>query len=404
MTFQMPFSILKFCNPKNPSLSLSFTQTFSQLAFHPKVTPIYQTSVFTFRDLEEVEAYFQQPGSSYMYTRHANPNTDELANEVAQLEDTEDAVVTSSGMSAILAGIIAFCKTGDQVLCAEEIYGGSANLLSNELPRFGITVKYLTPEQLTNLQEHKSDNTRLLLIETISNPLMRVTDISAIANQCRKLGILLMVDNTFASPILTKPGKLGADIIMHSLTKYISGHSDVSAGVIAGKKDIVAKVRHIVQTFGLNLSPFEAWLASKGLKTLRVRMLAHCENGLKIAEFLQNHPKVKQVNYPGLNTYSKHDLAVKVLNGKFGGMISFRIEDDEVKVNKFYRGLSKIKLAPSLAGVTTSVSHPMKTSHRSFPPDLLEKQQISIGLIRLSVGIEEPEQIIRELKTALDSI
>jgi len=372
---------------------------------HPKTTPIYQTSVYAFEDLDELELYFAQPGQSYMYTRYGNPNSDELAQEINKLEQGAGAVVTSSGMSAILAAILTVCKAGDHVLYAEEIYGGSSSLLVQELTRMGLEVSALPTADTYTLDNYVKSNTRLLLAETMSNPLLQVLDMQRLAQQTKQHNISLVIDNTFATPILTKPLVLGADIVIHSVTKYLSGHSDVTAGVVICRRaEDQQRVQKVVKLYGLNLSPFEAWLAARGLKTLRLRMKQHSSNALILAKYLQDHPKVEQVWYPGLADHPQHELAKQQGQGIFGGMMSFRIKDEVAAVNRFMQALEHIPFAPSLAGVTTSVSHPLGTSHRSLSPEQHQKLGITVGVIRLSVGIEEPEELIADLNQALAQV
>ncbi|MDB5261863.1 MAG: cystathionine beta-lyase [Adhaeribacter sp.] len=371
----------------------------------PKVTPIYQTSVFTFDDLTELEAYFEQPSQRYMYARYSNPNANELAEEVSKLEQGDGGVVTSSGMSAIFTAILLFCQSGDHVLCAEEIYGGSAVLLNQELNRMGISVSYVPVEDLYDLTAFVKPNTRLLLAETMSNPLLRVLDIARLATACHSKNIKLVIDNTFASPVVTRPLSLGADVVIHSVTKYLAGHSDVTAGVVVTKgEEQVNRIRKIMMHLGLNLSPFESWLAVRGLKTLRLRIKQHSSNALAIAQYLDQYPKVNRVYYPGLATHPDHELASQQGQGLFGGMLSFAIADDEEVVNTFMRSLPTIPFAPSLAGVSTSISHPVRTSHRSLNPAKRDALGITMGVIRLSVGVEEPEEILAELEAALNAI
>ncbi|GEO06838.1 cystathionine beta-lyase [Adhaeribacter aerolatus] len=371
----------------------------------PKVTPIYQTSVFTFDDLTELEAYFEQPSQRYMYARYSNPNANELAEEVNKLEQGDGAVVTSSGMSAIFAAILLFCQAGDHVLCAEEIYGGSSVLLNQELNRMGITVTYVPVESLYNLSSFTKPNTKLLLAETMSNPLLRVLDIAQVAAACHQENIKLVIDNTFASPIITQPLALGADAVIHSVTKYLAGHSDVTAGIVVTKgEEQVKRIRQIMMHYGLNLSPFESWLAVRGLKTLRLRIKQHSSNALTIAQYLSAHPKVNRVYYPGLAAHPDYELAKIQGQDLFGGMLSFAIADDEAVVNKFMQSLPSIPFAPSLAGVSTSISHPVRTSHRSLNSVKRDALGITMGVIRLSVGVEEPEEILAELKEALKVI
>ncbi|AKD03466.1 aminotransferase class I/II-fold pyridoxal phosphate-dependent enzyme [Pontibacter korlensis] len=372
---------------------------------HPKTTPIYQTSVFAFEDLNALESYFEQPGQSYMYTRYGNPNTDELAKEVNKLEGGAGGVATSSGMSAILAAVLAVCKAGDHVLYAEEIYGGSSALLSQELIRVGIEVSFVPTADTYILDNYIQPNTRLLLAETMSNPLLQVLDVARLAQETQRHGIKLAIDNTFATPILTKPLDLGADIAIHSVTKYLSGHSDVTAGVVVCKEqEDLQRVQKVMMVYGLNLSPFEGWLAARGLKTLRLRMKQHCNTALEIANYLKQHPKVEKVWYPGLAEHPQYELAKQQGQGMFGGMLSFKIVDETEAVNRFMRALSGIPFTPSLAGVSTSISYPLGTSHRSLTSEQQQKMGITAGVIRFSVGIEEPEELIAELETALAEV
>lgn len=373
---------------------------------HPKTTPIYQTSVFTFDDLNDLELYFEQPDQKYMYSRYGNPNADELAEEVNKLEGGVGAVTTSSGMSAILTAVLTYCKSGDHVLCAEEIYGGSAALLSQELTRMGIAVSYVPSAQLYTLSDFVQPHTKMLLAETMSNPLLQVVDLQRLAAETKRTGIKLVIDNTFATPVITKPLQLGADMVIHSVTKYLSGHSDVTAGVVvAATKEDSDRSKQIMRTYGLNLSPFESWLAARGLKTLQLRMRQHCYNALAVAEFLSQHPHVKQVWYPGLAQHPQHILAKEQGQGMFGGMLSFKLKDDKLEtVNAFMRALRHIPFAPSLAGVSSSISHPLRTSHRSLGPEQQQKLGITLGVIRLSVGIEETEELLADLAQALEKV
>ncbi|GAA4015885.1 PLP-dependent aspartate aminotransferase family protein [Hymenobacter fastidiosus] len=369
----------------------------------PKITPIYQTSVFKFDDLNELEQYFGEPGSRYLYSRNGNPNSDELAEAVNQLEGGAGAVATGSGMAAIFAAITGYCQAGDHVLCAADIYGGSSALLNAELSRLGITVSYVPFEQLYDLSRFVQPTTRLLLAETISNPLLRVADLRRLATECHAHGLKLVVDNTFASPILTRPLALGADITLHSVTKYISGHSDVTAGVVvAADAEVAARLKQIGVFYGLTLSPMESWLAMRGLKTLRIRMREHSANALAIARFLATHPKVRQVNYPGLDVHPQHDLALKQGAGQFGGMMSFLLPDDAEVVNDFMRRSQRFPFAPSLAGVDSSLSYPLGTSHRSLTSEQQQALGITVGLVRLSVGIEPVEELLADLAQALE--
>jgi cystathionine beta-lyase/cystathionine gamma-synthase len=377
------------------------------MLIHPKITPVYQTSVFKFADLDDVEAYFNEPGSRYLYSRNGNPNADELAEKISAWEGGAGAVVTGSGMAAIFAAMLIYCEAGDHVLCAEDIYGGSAALLNQELSRLGITVSYVPFEDLHSvggLRRHQQVRTRLLLCETMSNPLLRVADLRAVAEACHALGLKLVVDNTFATPVLTRPLALGADLSLHSVTKYLSGHSDVTAGaVVAADPAVAARLRQIGVVVGLTISPMEAWLAARGLKTLPLRMAQHCENARRVAEFLSQHPGVQQVYYPGLDTHPEHTLAARQGAGHFGGIVTMRLADERAVVNQFMQRTRMFPFAPSLAGVDSSCSHPLTTSHRALTDAQRQKLGISLGLVRLSVGVEEAEELVADLGQALEA-
>ncbi|UOQ76095.1 aminotransferase class I/II-fold pyridoxal phosphate-dependent enzyme [Hymenobacter sp. 5516J-16] len=369
---------------------------------HPKITPIYQTSVFKFEDLNELEQYFGEPGSRYMYSRNGNPNSDELAEAVNQWEGGAGAIATGSGMAAIFAALAACCQTGDHVLCAADIYGGSSSLLNQELSRMGITVTYVPFEQLYELEQFVQPTTRVVLAETISNPLLRVADLQRLATECHQHGLKLVVDNTFASPVLTRPLALGADLVMHSVTKYIAGHSDVTAGVVvATDPELAARLKQISILYGLTLSPMESWLAVRGLKTLRLRMREHSHNALALAQFLQEQPAVRAVYYPGLPDHPQHGLAQAQGSGLFGGMLSILLADETEVVNRFMHRSQRFPFAPSLAGVDSSMSYPLGTSHRYLTPEQQQQLRISTGLIRLSVGIEPVEELLADLAQAL---
>lgn len=372
----------------------------------PKITPIYQTSVFKFADLNELELYFGEPGSRYLYSRNGNPNSDELADAVNTLEGGAGAVATGSGMAAIFAALVTYCSAGDHVLCAQDIYGGSSALLNQELSRMGISVTYVPFDALTaDLAPYLQPKTRLLLCETLSNPLLRVVDLQAAAQACHAHGLKLVVDNTFATPVITRPLELGADLVVHSVTKYLSGHSDVTAGVVVARtEEDAARLKQIGVLYGLTLSPMESWLAVRGLKTLRIRMQEHCRNAATIAEFLHSHPAVHSVNYPGLADHAQHELAARQGNAQFGGMLSFRMTDDAEVVSQFMRQTKRFPFAPSLAGVDSSLSHPLGTSHRSLGAEQQAELGITVGLIRLSVGIEPVEELLADLKQAFESL
>ncbi|UFJ42283.1 PLP-dependent aspartate aminotransferase family protein [Brevibacillus humidisoli] len=358
-----------------------------------KTTPIYQTSVFAFSGLEEVEQYYEG-NQGYLYTRNGNPNQVELAAAIAALEEAEDGVSAASGMAAIMAGLLAVLSPGDHILVSDELYGGTYALLAKELSRFQIEMDLIDLKRAGSLSGHIRPQTKMLLFETITNPLLTVVDMPHWITEAKQHGLVTMIDNTFATPYLVRPIRFGADLVVHSATKYIGGHSDVTAGVLVGRAGLVQRAREVIVNYGASLSPFEAWLAARGVKTLALRMERQCDNAKQVADFLRRHPDVEQTYYPGEEDVSFFHCR------KQGAMISFRLRD-ESRVYAFYRSLKWIKLAPSLAGVETSVSHPVTTSHRALSEEQRQTTGITSGLVRLSVGIEAYQDIIAELTSAL---
>lgn len=370
-----------------------------------KITPIYQTSVFTFEDLDHLDAYYDQPQTGFMYTRFANPNHTVLERHIAQLEGAEDAVASASGMGAILAALLTFAGTGDHVVCSSEIYGGTLNLINKELARLGISSSFADFTQLEEVENalKAHPNTKVLITETITNPLMHVIDIAAVASLAHRHGAKLVVDSTFSTPLLIRPLELGADLVIHSATKYIGGHSDVTSGVVAGHAPHIGRAREIVVGFGASLSPFEAWLTLRGAKTMALRFRKQCENALFVAKGLAQHPAVAKVYYPGLGTHPQNSLAQEQFQGQFGAMLSFSLADDREATNAFMNGLKWVPFAPSLAGVETTISHPLRTSHRALTPEMQSKLGIHVGLIRVSIGIEDANDILQEFTQALNA-
>lgn len=368
----------------------------------PEAMPIYQTSVFTFKDVSHMESYFQPGSDTYLYSRNKNPNQTALEEVVALLEGGEEAVVTSSGMSAILSGLLTYLQAGDHILCSSEIYGVTGSLVEKELSRLGMEFSFADFSQLDQVKNSIQSNTKVFLTEVLTNPLLTVIDMRQIAKLAHSHGCKLIVDNTFTSPYLIQPLKWGADMVIHSATKYINGHNDMTGGVVIADKKTIARTREIVVTMGCSLGAFEAWLAQRGAKTFALRMRQHCENGARVAEFLESHPKVERVYYPGLPAHPTYSIASELLNGRFGGMISFKVADRLESIDAFIQSLQLINLAPSLAGVATTLSHPLKTSHRAWDKEKQEHWGITLGLLRLSVGIEDPEDIIQDLKRGLD--
>jgi cystathionine beta-lyase/cystathionine gamma-synthase len=353
-----------------------------------KVTPIYQTSAFVFQDLDELEGYYQGNGQ-YLYSRVANPNTDELAEAVTRLEGAEDGVAASSGLSAILAGVLAVVKSGDHIIAADDLYGGSFHMLKAELNDLGIETSFVSFWDLSEVEKSIRPNTKLLFTESITNPLLRVEDLKSVVDIAKKNNLITLVDNTFATPYHCKPYALGIDLVVHSATKYFGGHSDVTSGVLVGKKELLEKAKTKIVNLGANVSPFEAWLTTRGIKTLALRMEKQSRNAQKLAEAFTKNPLIKKVYYPfGMSEHG------------YGAMVTIELAPS-LDVNEFFRSLRWIKIAPTLAGVETTVSHPLTTSHRALPPESCEALGITKELVRISVGIEYIEDIIAQFNQAI---
>ena len=335
----------------------------------------------------------------YEYSRVSNPTRDALEASLASLEGGTSAHVFSSGMAAISA-LVATLRTGDHVVCGEDVYGGTARLFNQIVSRYGIEFSYVDTTDLDALQAAMRPTTRLVHIETPSNPMMRLTDIRAVAKICHSRGIELSIDNTFMSPYLQEPIALGADIVMHSTTKYLNGHSDGLGGVLVGTRpEHAERFAFIQKCMGGILSPFEAWLVLRGVKTLAVRMRQHDSSGREIAALLEQHPKVERVYYPGLASHPQHGLAAAQMRG-FGGMISFELGSLE-RANCLLKQVRVCTLAESLGGVETLISHPATMTHAAIGQQARDRLGITDGLVRLSVGIEDLADIADDLQQAL---
>lgn len=353
-----------------------------------KTKPIYQTSAFSFNDLEDMESFFEGK-KSYLYTRVGNPNTDDLGKGVADLEGAEMGVASASGLSAILAGVLAVAKSGDHIIATEDLYGGTYQLFAHELKDFGISVSFVDCSSREEIEDAVRENTVLLYTESITNPLLRVEDLEGIVKIAATHGLKTMVDNTFATPYLIRPHESGADMVVHSATKYIAGHSDVSAGVVTGNQELMMKAKSKVANLGSNLGPFDGWLGCRGLKTLSLRMERQCANAEKLASTLKGHPLIKEVFYPE-----------NAAHGGNGAIVTIDLAE-AMDVHDFSRKLDWVKIVPTLAGVETSITYPVGTSHRPVPKEMREKLGVTDSMIRISVGIEDAEDIIEVFEKAL---
>ncbi|MBI2803801.1 MAG: aminotransferase class I/II-fold pyridoxal phosphate-dependent enzyme [Planctomycetes bacterium] len=368
----------------------------------PLVPPIYQSSVYTIPDLDALDAIMNDGEPGFIYARDAHPNARRLAQLLAEAENAEWGVITGSGMAAISAIILATLQKGQRILASNRLYGRTVQLFTQELDRFGVATEYVDCNDLAAVEATLKKSPRLLFVETMSNPLLRVVDIAALAELAHDHGALLVVDNTFATPVLTRPMDLGADFVMESLTKIIAGHSDVTLGFLAANDpDMLPAINAAVSIWGLASNPFDCWLAERGLATLELRLRAACENALELANWLGEQTGVKRIWYPGRDDHPDHQLATKVLDRGFGHMLCFELEGGRDAVNRFMRAAPGIPFSPSLGHSATTLSHPATTSHRYTSPAERKRQGITDGLIRLSVGVEPLEQIQAEMAAGL---
>lgn len=367
-------------------------------------TPIFQSSTFAFENAQQGADIFAGKQDGYFYTRLGNPTQAALETEMAYLEGGEAALAFASGMAAIVSTVLGLVKSGDRIVSSDTLYGGTHKLFHDTLRNLDIEVEEVDAADPSRIEQALDARTRMIYIETPANPTMRLVDIAACAGIAKKAGIPLVVDNTFCTPYLQNPLALGADVAVHSATKYIGGHGDTVAGIMVGPKDIVNHVRgDILRDFGGVISPFNAWLLLRGLKTLPVRMDKHCENAMEVAQFLSFHPKIEAVHYPGLRTHPQHDLAKRQMRG-FGGMIAFEVKGGREAGRVLMDSVELCTLAVSLGDVDTLIEHPATMTHSSYSATELQAVGISEGLVRLSVGIEDVDDIVADLRQALKRV
>lgn len=364
--------------------------------------PIYQSSTFAFRSAEAGAAIFAGEEEGYVYTRISNPTTQGLEQEIAFLEGGEVAVAFGSGMAATTGVILALAESGDNIVMCEPVYGGTHKLAGDILPRLGIEARAVDALDLKWVREAIDEDTALIWIETPANPTLKVVDISAIAEIAKKAGVPMAVDNTFATPYYQRPLELGAQIVVHSATKYISGHGDTVAGLVVSDRETADRIRNeTLRDLGGVLSPFNAWLLLRGLKTLPVRMDRHSFNAMRVAQYLTFHPKVDRVLYPGLRTHPQYEIAARQMKG-FGGMVTFFIKGDRSDGTRVLNSMQLCTLAVSLGDCDTLIEHPASMTHSSYSAEELVDFGIAENLIRLSVGVEDVNDIIDDLKQALE--
>jgi methionine-gamma-lyase len=366
----------------------------------PLTTEIQQTAVFALRNTDQLRRYAAGDPDVFLYTRYGNPTLRAAEEKIAALENGEDCILTASGLAAELSVALTLCKAGDEIVSMLDIYGGTAKMFSNILGRCGISTRFVPFPELANIEKYYTRKTRMLFLETPTNPTLRCVDIAALSRAAHKRKIAVVVDNTFATPVLQKPLALGADVVVHSATKYLGGHSDLTAGAIVSSRRLAAPIRETMILTGGCSDPGVAYLLLRGMKTLDVRMERACHNAAAIAAYLNNHPRVAQVFFPGLTESPSHQLAASQMKD-FGALVSFDIRGGGPAAERFIDALELWYLATSLGGVESTVSYPVLSSHSSVPRRELKLLGVSPATIRLSLGIEESADLIADLEQAL---
>ena len=356
------------------------------------VSPLYMSTSYAFRDVEVKR-----------YPRYFNtPNQVALAKKMAALEHGEEALIFGSGMAAVSHTLMAFLAKGDHIVFQDSLYGGTSNLATEEFDKFGIEYTFAKSAKSEDLEAEIRENTKVIYIETPSNPLLMITDLAATADLAKKHGLVSMIDNTFASPVNQNPIDFGIDIVIHSATKYMGGHSDILAGTVIASKEHIDRVFQLAKNFGGNLSDYTVWLLERSLKTMGIRVKAQSENAQKLAEWLYEKQQIKNVYYPGLESHPDHQLAKSQMKS-FGGMLSFEL-NDALDAVQFMKNLKLIKPSMSLAGVESTILLPSETSHGLLTPEQRAEQNIADNLMRFSVGIEEAEDLMEDIEQALKSL
>ena len=355
--------------------------------FFGNITPIYPSITYDYLNSDAYPRYFN------------TPNQLSVSKKIAELEGTEDALVFGSGLAAVATSMFSFLSSGDHVILQKSLYGGTINLVNTEFKKFNISYDYINVANLKELDSALRPNTKIIYIESPSNPLLSITDIKSISNFSKKNNLISIIDNTFSSPINQNPTNLGIDLIIHSATKYLGGHSDILAGTVCGSNELISIIKKSGLNFGSNISEYISWLLERSIKTLSVRVLKQNDNALKIANFLNNHNMINKVYYPGLSSHDKHDIAKKQMTGGFGGMVSFELKNS-ISSDEFVKSLQVIQPTMSLAGVESTITSPAKTSHKKMDPKERDEIGITKNLLRFSVGIEDVDDLIDDLSNA----
>jgi len=363
-------------------------------------TPIYQTSTFYFPTDDPSTWEGKVPDGTYIYTRYGNPTTRAAEDKIAALEGAERCILFSSGMAAISTTLLSYLSKGDHLVSVEDVYGGTFNLMTNTLPRMGIGVSFVSSTDPEGIIGALRDDTKVLYLESPTNPLLKIIDVPTVARAARENGTLVVIDNTFATPIHQRPLGWGVDMVVHSCTKYLNGHSDLIAGAVAGGGELMQSIQQKRIVLGGVLDPLACFLLLRGMRTLHVRMARHCENGRAIAEFLEDHPRVERVYYPGLRSHPQHELARKLLDD-FGGMVGLDVKGGRKAAERTMRSFKLFAMATSLGGVESLVSMPLNSSHAALSSEDRRRMGINDQLLRLSVGLEDVEDLKEDLDQAL---
>jgi cystathionine beta-lyase/cystathionine gamma-synthase len=366
----------------------------------PLATPIYQTSTFEVTDNEE---QLRATHTDQFYTRYGNPTHTVAESAIAQLEGADAALLFASGMSAVTTSLLALLKSGDHIVAQRDIYGGVTKFLSTWLPKLGIETTFVDTVEYEQHVRAIKPNTKMLYLESPTNPTVRVVDLRKVSAIAKQHKLISMIDSTFATPINQRPAEFGIDLIMHSGTKYYGGHSDLICGIVAGRRDLIDKIHETRTTLGGTMDPHAAWLLLRGIKTLAVRVQRQNLNALRIAQFLERHSNVKSVNYPLLESHPQHGLALEQMSGG-GGVLSFEVNGDHQDARRVAESLSLFTLAPSLGGVDSLVSIPVLTSHAMISAEHRRTMGVTDQLVRLSVGIENADDLIADLEHALSVV
>lgn len=370
----------------------------SQYAEHS--VPIYLTSSYSFEDAEDMRAQFAEEKEGIIYSRYANPNVQEFIDKMAFLERAEDGWATASGMAAVFTLFGALLESGDHIVSARSVFGSTHKLFMDVLPKWGITTTYVAYNDYEAYEKSINENTKIVYLETPSNPGLDIIDLEKVAAICKAKGVLLAVDNCFATPLIQKPIEWGADVSIHSATKYIDGQGRTLGGVILSSRDIIEKVKAFARHTGPSLSPFNAWVLSKSLETLDVRLERHCNNALVVAKRLETHPKVRKVKYPFLPSHPEHSLAVKQMK-RGGGIVTFELKEGLEAGRVFLDRLRLFSLTANLGDTRSIATHPASTTHSKLTPEQRLEVGISDGLVRLSIGLEDVEDIWYDIQSAL---